>query len=92
MSAFQFAFLVIHAYRPRAVRAARGVGRQSRASGAVGLVNRRMVETRWQRQKRLEQWTGKRSADLDAEELERGGLLRARARTTATWQGGIPDR
>ena len=29
-----------------------------------------MSETRWQRQKRLERWTCKRSADLDAEELE----------------------
>lgn len=30
-----------------------------------------MSDTRWQRQKRLERWTGRSSADLDAEEFER---------------------
>jgi hypothetical protein len=33
-----------------------------------------MTEPRWQRQKRLERWTGKRAVDLDAEELERAQL------------------
>jgi hypothetical protein len=33
-----------------------------------------MIETRWQRQKRVERWTGKRAADLDAEELERAKI------------------
>ena len=33
-----------------------------------------MSEARWQRQKRFERWSGKLSADLDAEEFERAKI------------------